>query len=274
MTGCYGARMTETSHPTIGCRPTVEGVAADLRRRIKTGDFREIGDYDENEGKLPSAMKFAKFYGLSRQGIIRAIATLKQEGLLRSRRGAGVWVRKRQPLAFSPQREFQNKPPHADIFTTLLQTLERQGSARIDSVDVMLAEDPVRRLLGLKDGAYVAVRRRTNVVDDEPVHTDDSYVALDLVEGSDWLSPGNVERGTNKVLAELGHRLTFALDTLTPRLTQDDENKRLGLGKDSVSAIELISTAYDRHRNPVQVTIFVLPEGRNVTVYERSLEQP
>jgi GntR family transcriptional regulator len=104
--------------------------------------------------------------------------------------------------------------------------------------------------------------------------TDDSYVPLRLVDGTDWMTPGNVARGTNKVLAELGHELVRAVDELRPRFTTEVENERLGLGAGgSVHAIELISTGFDRDDMPVQVTVLTLPGPRNTVVYERHRPQ-
>jgi GntR family transcriptional regulator len=247
--------------------PTVEKVVADLRKRIVDGEFR---DGDGRHGKLPSSRELSEHYGLSRQAIVRVIAHLKAEGIVHSRKGAGVWVREWQPLLFFPQSEFKQKPPDIDIYTALLQSSDRQGDARMDEITVMAAEEPVRSRLNLREGEYVAVRRRTNMVDDVPVHTDDSYVPLRIVDGSDWVLQENIERGTNTVLAELGHELVRAVDTFHPRMTRPDEDERLGMGEgNSVPAIELISTAYDSEDRPVQVTMFVLPAHKNITVYER-----
>ncbi|MFI6689174.1 GntR family transcriptional regulator [Streptomyces sp. NPDC050485] len=242
----------------------MEKAVADLRRRALNGEF------SANEGRLPSTRELTEHYGLSRQAIGRAVSLLKVEGMLFSRRGAAVYARQWQPLHFFPQAEFKRRLPEVDIYKTALRDSGRDGSARMDAITAMPAEDPIRSQLGLREGEYVGVRLRTNIVDGTPVHTDDSYVPLRLVEGTDWMLQDNVERGTNKVLEELGHELVRAVDISEPRMTRPDEAERLGLGKgNSVPAIEMISTAYDQDDNPVQVTRFVLPAFRNVVVYER-----
>ena len=61
-----------------------ERVLTDLRRRIERGELT---------GQLPSRMKLAEEYGVSHMTVQRATDTLKDEGLLYSRPGLGVFVR-------------------------------------------------------------------------------------------------------------------------------------------------------------------------------------
>ncbi|MGW1976506.1 GntR family transcriptional regulator [Streptomyces sp. NPDC001889] len=261
--------MTTRSPKDADSRWTVESTAGDLRTRILAGDFRRPGD---PQGKLPPAGTLGTQYGLSRQAMNQVIARLRSEGLVETRPGTrGALVRDWAPLAFAPQQEFAAQTgPDADVLTRLVEAATRKGVSRIDDVTVEPADDRVRHRLGLRPGEHVAVRRRTSIVDGVPAHTDDSYVSLRLVDGTDWLLPGNVPRGTNRVLAELGHELVRAVDEMRPRNTTDTENTRLGLGAGgSVQAIELTSTGFDASGSPVQVTVLTLPGPRNTVVYER-----
>lgn len=58
-------------------------VLADLRRKIASGELT---------GQLPTRLKLADEYGVSHMTVQRAIDTLKEEGLLYSVRGLGVFV--------------------------------------------------------------------------------------------------------------------------------------------------------------------------------------
>lgn len=60
-----------------------ERVLIDLRRRIQSGELT---------GQLPSRLALAEEYGVSHMTVQRAIDTLKDEGLLFSRPGLGVFV--------------------------------------------------------------------------------------------------------------------------------------------------------------------------------------
>ncbi|MFF8994033.1 GntR family transcriptional regulator [Streptomyces sp. NPDC014983] len=246
---------------------TVDDAVAHLRQRIRAGDFRKP---DGSPDKLPSAKSLGDEYGLSRQSMVRVLEKLKAEGIVRTRKGSGAWVHDWKPLVFFPQSEFHQTAPHVDVYTSLLDAAHRRGDARMDEVTREPAEELVRSRLGLRAGEEVAVRRRTNMVDGTAAHTDDSYVALRIVEGSDWVLQNNVERGTNRVLAELGHEIVRSVDEISPHTTTPGENLRLGLGEgNSVPAIKIVSTNYDATETPVQVTIFTLPAHRNITVYER-----
>ncbi|WP_217231329.1 GntR family transcriptional regulator [Streptomyces anulatus] len=249
---------------------TVDTAAADLQRRILDGEFRQP---DESPGHLPAAGELGTVYGLSRQAMNRVIERLKTEGLVHTRPGArrGATVRDWQPLVYLPQQEFgRDAGPDTDLHTRLVQDASREGTSRMDDVLVMQADEDISTRLGLRPGEHVGVRLRTNIVDGVPAHTDDSYVALSIVDTTDWLLPGTVARGTNAVLAELGHGLVESIDELEPRMTTEEENERLGLGEgNSLPAIQLTQTGFDADGHPVQVTRLTFPRWRNKVVYKR-----
>ena len=60
-------------------------VYEDLRRRIVNGEYASWGSL-ENEAVL------CKRYGVSRPTLQKAVARLKQDGLVHSRQGSGVFV--------------------------------------------------------------------------------------------------------------------------------------------------------------------------------------
>lgn len=245
--------------------PRIHEIAADLRSRIDSGEFPP-------GSKLPSTRMLSEHYDISGQAIARVIALLKGDGVVEGRQGAGVFVRAWQPLVYRPQSEFRRKPPTVDIYTNLLDSEGRDGGQTIE-VDVITPEEPVRRRLQLAEGEQVAVRRRTSYVDgDEPFASDDSYVPLKLVEGSEWMTEDSVERGTNQVLAELGAELVQALDEIYIRMPKPGEVERFKLSPGTPVA-ELISTNHDADGRPAQVTICILPGDRHVIVYERDKQQ-
>ncbi|MEU5900268.1 GntR family transcriptional regulator [Streptomyces venezuelae] len=266
--------MTTTSSRGAEGRWSVEATTGDLRARIRAGEFRRS---DGSQGQLPPAGTLGRQYGLSRQAMNQVIAKLRGEGLVETRPGIrGALVRDWEPLVFLPQQEFSaESSPDADLLTGLVEAAARQGQSRMDSVEPELVDERIGAKLGLRPGERVGARRRTSVVDGVPALIDDSFVPLHLVDKTDWMLPQSVARGTNKVLAELGHELVYAVDELRPRYTTDEENERLGLGASgSVHAIELISTGFDRDNNPVQVTVLTLPGPRNTVVYRRRRPTP
>jgi GntR family transcriptional regulator len=65
-----------------------ERVLADLRRKIESGQI---------SGKLPSRLALGAEYGVSHMTVQRVIDTLKDEGLVYSRTGLGVFVKRDAP---------------------------------------------------------------------------------------------------------------------------------------------------------------------------------
>jgi len=80
--------------------PPYQQVARDLRAAILTKRF-EPGE------KLPSGPELAKHYGVARMTVQQAIRLLRDEGLVVSRQGSGVFVRARteKPVGLRPHVE-------------------------------------------------------------------------------------------------------------------------------------------------------------------------
>ncbi|WP_146057239.1 UTRA domain-containing protein, partial [Streptomyces sp. SM14] len=76
----------------------------------------------------------------------------------------------------------------------------------------------IRDRLSLGDGGLVAARRRTRTIGDETYNIQDSHVPLEIVQGSEWMSPEDVSRGTNQILAELGYEIVHVLDEILIRM--------------------------------------------------------
>ena len=66
--------------------PAYLRIAADLRARIASGDLPP-------GAKLPTEMRLAQQYGVSRTVVKWAVNSLKGAGLVQGRRGSGVYVR-------------------------------------------------------------------------------------------------------------------------------------------------------------------------------------
>ena len=64
-----------------------ERVLVDLRRKIESGELQP-------GSQLPTRLKLAAEYRVTHMTVQRAIDTLKEEGLLYSRPGLGVYVKK------------------------------------------------------------------------------------------------------------------------------------------------------------------------------------
>ena len=79
-------------------QPNVQ-IAASIRAAILNGEL-------EPGAQLPTGHELAKFFGVSRMTVQTAVRTLREEGLVRSRAGSGVYVRDQPSL---PARDEQDQ---------------------------------------------------------------------------------------------------------------------------------------------------------------------
>lgn len=131
-------------------RPPYQQVANALRAAILTRKFAP-GD------RLPSGPQLAQTYGVSRMTVQQAIRLLRDEGLVVSRQGSGVFVRERteRPVGLRPhvERAFEASTVSVDfagfsgetLYGALAEPLDkiRTGRLRPESVAVrMLLPNP------------------------------------------------------------------------------------------------------------------------------------
>ena len=247
--------------------PIYQRVADDLRAEIADGT-RPPGS------QLPTEAELQEKYAATRYTVRQGLAALVNEGLIVSRRPLGHFVREIHPMIYRPQQEFRQKAPNLDLFT---QLLEDEGNGRQPSQDIQVSivQPPatVKERLNLDEGELLAVRLRTRYIDGEPYNINDSYVRLSFVQDSEFMSPVDVARGTNQVLADLGKPLIRALDEIYVRMSRPEEVGRLKLGPGTPIA-EHIVTTYTFDDEPVQVTINIVPGDRHVIIFERTREWP
>ncbi len=74
--------------------PLVEHTIAALRELFALPAYSQ-------RGRLPSELELAARIGVSRPVLRQALAALKQEGIVESRRGSGTFIRRGKPTAFS-----------------------------------------------------------------------------------------------------------------------------------------------------------------------------
>ncbi|MGV9361968.1 GntR family transcriptional regulator [Amycolatopsis sp. NPDC003731] len=91
-------------------RPPYQQVANSLRASILTRKFVP-GE------KLPSGPDLSKHFGVARMTVSQAIRILRDEGLIVSRQGSGVFVRERteRPVGLRPHLERAFEEPHVSV---------------------------------------------------------------------------------------------------------------------------------------------------------------
>jgi GntR family transcriptional regulator len=123
--------------------------------------------------------------------------------------------------------------------------------------------------LGLDDGETAVARRRFRYVDDIPYGISISYFPLAIVRGSEIVEPTDIERGANRVLAELGHEQVRYVDQITARMPASDEVSALEIPA-GTPIHEHVRIGYDADDLAVRVAVSVLPSDKHIIQYELS----
>jgi GntR family transcriptional regulator len=211
-----------------------EQVAADVRAQIMAGDFAP-------GTQLPSTAQMVEQFGVSNTTVQKALAVLKREGYLSSRRGKGIYVRDRQPFrvgvaAYLPASE-------GGYSYDILQTGEHTPPAEL------------ARALGTGPGEPAMLRCRLLRHQGHPVEAGWSYYPLDIVRGSALAGPGRVRGGAPRVLAELGYPERYFTDAVSARMPTAEEASLLQLP--DVPVIRQFRVIYSDHDRPVEASVLI-----------------
>jgi DNA-binding GntR family transcriptional regulator len=238
-------------------------LAETLRQRIVDGEY-PVGT------KIPSEAKLTAESGASRTTVRQALITLQNQGLLRAESGVGYFVRKPAHFSYRPQDDFQRRTfiTGADSFTQAVAKDGRESSQRID-VAMVAAPDDVRRRMGLDVGEFVVRRNRLRFIDGEAHQLNVSYYPRDVAEGTEIMTPQDITRGANQVLADRGHAQVEAFDEIWIRMPYPDETDSLRILPGTPVA-EHIITGFTAEGRVVRMVRVVLPGDRNVITFERT----
>lgn len=239
-----------------------ERIADDLRQKVLSGELTP-GD------RLPTLALLMETYNVASMTAREAIGILKNEGLVVSRGQRGTFVRDLQRMTYRPQSDLVRRPD--DVAQDLFLTEQKHdGRHPTQKIEVAIVRPPaeVAERLPVREGELVVVRRRIRYLEGEPFLTNDSYFRHSMVEGTEIMSPDDIARGANKVLAEQGYVQDYARDEITVRMPTREEQQRLAL-MPGVPVAHQVTTGYDKQGSALRVAITVLPGDRHVIVLER-----
>jgi GntR family transcriptional regulator len=128
-------------------------VAADLREAIVAGAYG-------SGGRLPAESSLAERYGVSRGTIRQALAALRADGLVTSRRGT-----RRVVLGSAPVQSFSELVS----FTNWARSLGEEPGGRVERTEQRPADAQEREQLRLKPGAEVVLVLRVRTLSGQPV---------------------------------------------------------------------------------------------------------
>ena len=236
--------------PARDARPRHQQIAADLRDVIMRG---ELGP----GAQLPSTSQLVARYGAANATIQHALKALKDEGLLDSRAGKGVFVRDRPPLIISAAAYIAPVP---GSFRYRLRTVEN-------------VEPPadIRDGLRLAPGDATIVRTRILFHEDQPVELSASYYPAVIAKGTSLAREAKISGGAPRVLAELGFPQRSLVDRISARPPTVAEAEALDL-PDGTPVIRQLRVVYSDNERPVEASVLVKGAHRYELLYRQDVD--
>ena len=242
-----------------------DAMSTDLRRRIYSGSLAP-------GAPLPSEAELGERYSVSRTTVRRALEDLIAEGLLRSRKGAGYWVRDDKLVVFpmSVEGRTDRRAATQDVWRTVCEREGLNGGQRLE-VAVDIPPRHVAQALNVPIGDEVVIRRRIRTVDDEPWMISTAYYRLDIARGTPLAEPFDLQPGPLALLRELGREAVRDRHQIGSRPPSPAEARLLNI-EPGVSMTTWTITSWDREEVPVRCTVNLLPGDR--LVLESIIEEP
>ncbi|MFD7640176.1 GntR family transcriptional regulator [Kitasatospora sp. NPDC059795] len=241
--------------------PKYQLLAADLRRRIDSGEW-------EDGGRLPVESELEGQYGVARNTVRLAVDVLVNEGRVVRVQGKGTYLRRqaRYDHRVHPRSHRRGALPVAG--ETYAAEARRAGLDLSFEYEVwaVRARRDVADWLGLQPEDAVMMRRQRCLVAREPYAIEDSHYWPGLADGTPLMEDLPAPGGDERTLADLGRTETTATDHLTARMPDPAEAAWFGLGP---GVPLLVNTRVTRdRRGPIRVVETRYAADRARLLYE------
>ncbi|QKW21461.1 GntR family transcriptional regulator [Kitasatospora sp. NA04385] len=245
--------------------PKYQRLAADLRRRIESGEWT-------GGGRLPVETELEEQYGVARNTVRLAVDVLVNEGRVVRIQGKGTYLREpcrhdHRVHARPPVRPARRGPltPSGEVYAAEAQAAGRQLTVDFEVAAVRARRD-IAAWLGLRPEDTVMMRRQLCRVDQEPYAIEESHYRAGLAAGTPLMQDRPVPGGDERILAQLGRTETTATDHLTARMPDPAEAAWFGLGP-GVPLLVNTRISSDR-RGPIRVVETRYAADRARLLYE------
>lgn len=240
-------------------------MAEAVRRSIATGGYRP-------DCALPTETRLARTHGVGRGTARAAYLRLAEQGVVESVHGHGWYVREDRRVRFPLTSVEQGRATAPrDPWLTLLDTLGREGGARLDAVEAVVPPPKVAALLRLDRAAgdKAVMRRRVRYVEGKPWMLSTLYVPADIAEGTPLAVHADMQNPSAVGwLIRNGYELVRDVDLIEARMPDTWERDVLGIGR-GTPLITNHRTSNDRTGRPVRCTVDLFPAHR----FELEVEQ-
>jgi len=199
-------------------------LAADLKRRIESGEFSEAG-------KLPPITDLMKQYTKARQTIRAAINQLAMEGLVTPIVGHGTVIRDRTPVRI-PLSRYSGKLQPSDKGPWEQATADQglRGAMRFEGIERIQADERLAALLELPVGSELVCRTRHALLNDEVLQIQHAWYPADLAERTGLDVDRKIEGGVFARLAASGESPQTIDEVIRARMPSKEETALLRTG--------------------------------------------
>lgn len=234
-------------------------IAAELRAGVRSGQLPP-------GSQLPTEQELIDKYGVSRNTVRLALGMLANEGVITTTPGRRAVVRERAVLTYYASRSerVDQMAGEADSYVSEVREQGREPSQEFQ-LRIVPAPAEIAERLQVEEGQPTLVRSLIRYVDGQPWSLQDSFYPMDIAEGTELMSPTDIQRGTVRVLKELGHPQVGYVDEVSTRMPTPEEASTLVLGT-GTPVLVYFRIGYTPLR-PVRVTQTVFSGDRNRVVY-------
>lgn len=225
-------------------------IASYLRDRILDGEIPP-------DGQLPSSRELLAQFGAAAQTIKNAMTILEKEGLVYTKRGAGIYARAHRQRTMTPA-DYKNPPTDGGKYQWIAAAERKGFTGRSDLLDVEEVVPPrlVREAFGLNDEGTAILRRQVMYLDDEPCELVEVYFPLDLAQGTPIAERRRIKGGAGRVLAEAGLPPLRCIDKVAARWPTPQQQKALRMPT-KLPVLRQFRVTYSVDDRPIQAEFMI-----------------
>ncbi|APU17332.1 MULTISPECIES: GntR family transcriptional regulator [Actinoalloteichus] len=197
-------------------RAVYHQIADELRKKITSGGY-------EAGSRLPTETELIETYDSGRVTVRRALAVLAQEGLIESRRGEGVFVRRTPPLLRLGNTRFSRADRERGLGAFAAEAEKLGVSWEQESLGEIEVTDTPQAAIEVLGEANSAVRYRRMILAGTPTQLANSYVPASLAEEIGWSRGEAAPGGLYGLLEQHGYQLTSFRETVVASAATPDE---------------------------------------------------
>lgn len=227
------------------------------------------GDYEPGQA-LPSQPELARQYGLNQTTINRAIAVLRNEGLVRVEQGRGAFVQELptvRRIRRIPQGDSRDSTFAREVTRLGLDPKTDLAETRVDTVPPEIAER-----LGISDSDAVLIRRRHMYASARPVQLATSYIPVDIAGDPSIADPDTNPSQLYERLASRGHVPAHVVEEVEVRKPTSEEAAFLEVAEGQ-PVIIVHRTTYQKDGRAIDAAVNVLAGYLWRLVYEWDLQE-